>query len=1099
MPVVELADYGACGGTMTVRTCACGYNYNVNFNYACSFNDESTTYTDDDGIKHNVTTFTCGECGFVVIQDRYSVKENCIRTDLSRMTASVNGEILLDGKIISRGVYEDHDYETKFTLNGKSCEDGVEVQYTCRDCDYIYTDTFDYHRVFESEFYDFTEYGACGGYVTIKECPCKQQKEINYELECDYTDEYYERTDENGIPYTLWICTCETCGLVSTTKTYSIKEGCFRNEYTVLTVKVGDTSIVNELTWISWTYEEHKFKYEFVLNGESCEDGFSARGVCECGAIDEFTSHYHSSYEMRRIELSDEGACSGYISIWECPCGYRKGLNFSTPDCVFDTDFRSYTDENGVKHDVSTAICSECGLKMETDIYTVKEGCYRNKYYAYTFNMGDRILLDSYAYVDTRYSDHDVKYTFSLDGESCTDGVSVLSSCKDCDYENSFYITGHQRFAQSSIDLSEYGACGGEITFTACPCGLSKGVEYGISDCNYDETSNRYYDDEGRLIYNTTYSCDECGLRISSSYYEEKNTDECLLYTYYTVLANVGAVAVLNTNYTNAYESHDYKITGVLDDGAESCEDGVTLTYTCRDCEYSYTSRYHYHMTYEIERITPDNACGGYVSIDSCACGYSNSVDRTNLLCELDYRTTDAWIDDIVPAGRYYMGLNSYINISNDFGIYTCSVTDPEACGYKIRYALYYRFVNGCVAQQFATYQIGYDEETGTYDKEVTFPTSRRYVCHTLATEEIDSILDDGIRVTGYKHTCTCGTYINELFYYNSNNVLIKSENVFYTTTVDKVVHVISEKEVYEYVGTEDTPLGNYQTLYLHETVYPNGSLYTTKSEYEYDFTYVAPFGERGYISKTITTSDGNVTVQEIAHTYYKDFCFMVYECTTYNYGTDNERWFRYDHTYSFEGTCMRTTRRTSSDGMDETDTEEYHVSTVYQQFKGATCTQFGSYGYVCMICNKVTSEYKITPSAHHWRYSSDRGCYYCTTCGLENANGASGEIVMEDLTEAYGNGENYVVGYWNRDKVDFIYNVSLILHTPLENGDDQIVLTDITFTSLEDVVAISFSKSDVAAAAEALGYSADEYDVRFSFVPVGSDSSLDYAITFTE
>ena len=1099
MPVVELADYGACGGTMTVRTCACGYNYNVNFNYACSFNDESTTYTDDDGIKHNVTTFTCGECGFVVIQDRYSVKENCIRSDLSRMTASVNGVTLLDGKIISRGVYEDHDLDTSFTMNGDSCEDGVDVQYTCRDCDYIYTDTFEYHRVFESEFYDFKEFGACGGYVTISECPCKQQKEINYELECDYTDEYYERTDENGIPYTLWICTCEACGLVSTTKTYSIKEGCFRNEYTVLTVKVGDTSIVNELTWISWTYEEHEFKYEFVLKGESCEDGFSARGVCECGAINEFTSHYHSSYEMRRIELSDEGACSGYISIWECPCGYKKRLNFSTPDCIFDTDFRSYTDENGVKHDVSTAICSECGLKMETDIYTVKEGCYRNNYYAYTFTMGDQILLDSYAYVDTRYSDHDVKYTFSLDGESCTDGVSVLSSCKDCDYEYSFYITGHQRFTESSIDLSEYGACGGKITFTACPCGLSKSASFDISDCNYDETSNQYYDDEGRLIYNTTYSCDECGLRISSSYYREKADDECMVYSYYTLLVNVGAVAVCNKNYTNGEVSHDLSVTAKLDDGAESCENGVTLTYTCRDCDYSYNSRYHYHSTYEKERIVADNVCGGYVSIVGCACGYSNSVNLSNLLCERDYRTTDAWIDDIIPSGRYSMGINSHININNEFGIYTCSVTDPEACAYKIRYAIYYRYDGECIAQQYVTYQIGYDEETGTYEKEVTYKTGRRYACHTFVREEIQSTLDNGTLVQGYHDSCKCGTYRDELFYYNANNVLIKSETVFFTTTDDRVVEIVSEKDIYEYIGTEDTPMGNHYTLHLHEQTFRGGGVYSNKYEYEYDFAYVAPFGENGYIIKTTITENGNVTVNENAYTYYKDCLFPIYEYSTYNYTSGKESWFRYDYTYSFDGRCMRTVHRTGSSGVDETETAEYHNRANHEQFKYPTCTQFGLYGYVCVICDCVTSEYLVEPTAHHWRYSSEKGCYYCRTCGLENANGASGEIVMEDLTEAYGNGENYVVGYWNRDKVDFIYNVSLILHTPLENGDDQIILTDITFTSLEEVVAISFSKSDVAAAAEALGYSADEYDVRFSFVPVGSDSTLDYAITFTD
>jgi hypothetical protein len=46
---------------------------------------------------------------------------------------------------------------------------------------------------------------------------------------------------------------------------------------------------------------------------------------------------------------------------------------------------------------------------------------------------------------------------------------------------------------------------------------------------------------------------------------------------------------------------------------------------------------------------------------------------------------------------------------------------------------------------------------------------------------------------------------------------------------------------------------------------------------------------------------------------------------------------------------------------------------------------------------------------------------------------------------------------------------------------------------------AISFSRSAVEALAEELGYSAEEYYVRFAFVPVGADGSFDYAITLTD
>ena len=95
----------------------------------------------------------------------------------------------------------------------------------------------------------------------------------------------------------------------------------------------------------------------------------------------------------------------------------------------------------------------------------------------------------------------------------------------------------------------------------------------------------------------------------------------------------------------------------------------------------------------------------------------------------------------------------------------------------------------------------------------------------------------------------------------------------------------------------------------------------------------------------------------------------------------------------------------------------------------------------------------------------------------------------MEDLTEETG--ENYVVGYYNRDEVEYTQYVSIIV-----NGEE-IVLEGITITWLEDVCAVSFSKSEVAAAAEAHGYAEGEYVVRFTFVPYGDDGSFDYSITF--
>ena len=71
---------------------------------------------------------------------------------------------------------------------------------------------------------------------------------------------------------------------------------------------------------------------------------------------------------------------------------------------------------------------------------------------------------------------------------------------------------------------------------------------------------------------------------------------------------------------------------------------------------------------------------------------------------------------------------------------------------------------------------------------------------------------------------------------------------------------------------------------------------------------------------------------------------------------------------------------------------------------------------------------YETEPTAHYWYWSDDKQVYICDTCGLESKNGASGSIVIEDMTKAYGNDTAYVVGYWNRGNVQVYTYLSVIL-----------------------------------------------------------------------
>ena len=89
--------------------------------------------------------------------------------------------------------------------------------------------------------------------------------------------------------------------------------------------------------------------------------------------------------------------------------------------------------------------------------------------------------------------------------------------------------------------------------------------------------------------------------------------------------------------------------------------------------------------------------------------------------------------------------------------------------------------------------------------------------------------------------------------------------------------------------------------------------------------------------------------------------------------------------------------------------------------------------------------------------------------------------------------GEYSIAGYRLNTEVEFTYYISLIL----ENDEEVAIFGDIQITHLDGVRAYAFSKTAVEEWALANGY--DNYEIRFSFVPIGSDGSFDYAITFAE
>ena len=172
------------------------------------------------------------------------------------------------------------------------------------------------------------------------------------------------------------------------------------------------------------------------------------------------------------------------------------------------------------------------------------------------------------------------------------------------------------------------------------------------------------------------------------------------------------------------------------------------------------------------------------------------------------------------------------------------------------------------------------------------------------------------------------------------------------------------------------------------------------------------------------------------------------------------------------------------------------------------TCTQYGKAVYVCVVCGDevvVDAEsgiylenYDLYPHGHNWTYVSEN-LYRCDRCGLENRNGADGDVIFEDLTEKYGDGSEYVIGFHDRANEGFTVYVSLIKKNVAEGEDNELITDYKVSYDYDGKAVLKVNKAAIKEIAAGYGLADGEYDVRVTFVPKNEGKDLDYAITLTD
>lgn len=1062
---IDLSEYSTCGGSIVADRCLlCKCITNVyDMNIRCDMDDEvETEITDDDGVVIGYRyTCTCTNCGLVFVEEEWIEQHSaCEYTEYG------SAYIFKDGVCIFAYLNEwynaDHDYEYSVGDDFISCEQEHKVIAHCTVCGDTSEMWTSNHR-YESREIDLGDLGLCGGTIWEEYCPiCDKVLYANVYEYCEW--EFVEETANDHNKYQ-----CRHCSAVKLEYVHeSTKDENCRYERTEVRSYLvnGEQVYGYERTYMS---ESHNYQYEYSPNGGSCEDGYLVTRYCpDCEHSESYESFGHR-YESREVDLSEYGLCGGYIYEEYCPvCNavLRSGFN---ENCAW-----YYVEQTEDGYDKFE--CRRCGaVKLQYSFEGEKD---ENCRYEYTVVCAFIVNGEEVYRFETTYTreEHNYKYSYKMNGDSCTDGVVMTTTCEDCSihWEETYYE--HNVQLAERIDLGRHGACYGEYERYSCACGQEGWVNF---DCCADIwTNNEYFDDElGRMVYVEARTCEYCGLRYERSYYEVEDPDNCRITYYYTVVISIGDGLVAETQYTSVGSYHSGYITYELLGGeGSSCEDGVIITFKCERCTHEDRDEVYWHEMFVKESFdlsSMGSVCGGHATHYGCACGERNEMSLEHDLCERGEENCLLWIEDALTEGQYT--INGYNSVWNESYVYICSVTDPadKACGFKIRYAYYWlKDENSCVAYRYETWQFGYDEATGTCQREVTFRTGGSMIYHNYE----DSSTDNHVRFD-----CSdCESYYEEKWIYENEHQVGYEQRISNTLDngYDKYYEYIEEYAFDE--SDQSWYVAREYWKYIHKD---DSESWSDNSISKYE----GPFGDDGReVVRSSCDRNGHFYEEKYAYVWHKG-----YEYTIYTLRTEGDYWYRYDYTYDLIDGCVRTTVYTDSEGERWEEREDWCFFHRSHTVKEPTCSQSGIGYDICVICEIHTDNYDIDPHDHDW-IEVREGWYCCYRCGLENANGISGDIIMEDLTEKYGNDENYVVGYYGRNEVDFEMYVALV-------WDDgrEIIVEGLDFWTVDGIRAYAFSKAAVEAWANEKGF--EGYKVKFSFVPVGSDSSFDYGVTFTE
>ncbi len=1169
---IDLAELGFCGGYLYYHACACGEIGTVELNdYYCEYKEL------EDGTRQ------CINCGMTVEEEYFVADEIDPCHELVRHSVIIrkDGQVVLSKT--ADYIEEGHDTVAEYTLLGETCEDGYYVKQTCQTCGEVVEDGSLYDQV----EYGHSPYGVeripvydaediCGPvYIYFYRCACGYETSCSVAPNCGNIS--WEYDEETGTEHLR----CMDCGLElhetilgdepTDTPCHYIRK---RN----ITLKKDGTTLASKD--YDDAHQSHDVVATFNLLGETCEDGYHVKRVCQtCGMVEYDSEEYGEPLRgcnaevISRTDIANGQACG---PIWKidhsCACGNESRTRIEESGCIFvNVGYDTETDSQ-------IYVCEGCGIEKYTSWEEKATGvpCQYTRGTTCIYYQ-DEVELGRATSGSTYINHKVVQHTLTLLGETCEEGYTVAETCLNCGKEQTLDDTYYGSSYEWNVDLTELcneeGTCGKLylVKFAHCACEDDVGYRIeGTCDLSYAG-----YTEDGNI-----YRCANCGLEAIWSDQGYVIPEECQRESTFKYVVNYEGQQLASGEKTYRAVWHDTYATFEMN--GESCTDGYYTVEKCAYCDYEERSSYEQtdHRQYNLGEIGSDvlGCCeGSYIQIYGCACGQECYIydymygcqNTTYTYDEATQTSTESCADCglVITRESVQTPIEGSCDVLIDT-IYTVSIKGVVK---------YHMKDQGVLTEHDMVVTVTLKDGASSCTDGISVKETCKNCSHLYSYESEDHVQfeQESIDLAPYGsacggqlvHTgCACGKSNNwelegcEPGYQPADDAWIENvmeddgrhtthgyhrvsssfEDVCCAVTNANCSLQLRKAEYWVQEGCAAVEYINWRyfdgTNWVDLCNDPTGEKapwhnYVEKSGDDLQgYTYWAEcacgaydrytetrneLGERISMTREIVEAPGNGFNQryELHEEFTKlgdSLMYTLEKCAYY----DSNGNYSYGHhiTYSYDtANCTRTIAHYNHQGVMQNErTETFHVTSYKSTtIKENTCTQFGyvQHEQVCENCG-ISEDVQVQtmgPMDHLFDWSEEKQTYVCYRCGLESIKPGSGAIVLEDLTAAYGQGTDYVVGYYNPQNIQYVVNASVILYDVAEGEEDQILLEGISFTSMthnsqqpDTINAESCSIQQVRdAALAALENYSGSYAIRISFVPVNDSTDLDYAITF--